>query len=99
RFLIEDVARDSEAFFDVSTSKGLTLVLFNTNHIFYKKLVSKLGPDELEVMQTTIAGFARVMNETTDDKRLAYLNSVRREWGLVISEFLEEPSDESMDDF
>lgn len=50
RFLIEDVARDSEAFFDVSTSKGLTLVLFNTNHIFYQKLVSKLGADELEVM-------------------------------------------------
>lgn len=99
RFLIEDVARDSEAFFDVSTSKGLTLVLFNTNHIFYKNLVSKLGPDELEVMQTAIAGFARVMNETTDDRRLAYLNSIRREWGLVITEFLEEPSDESMDDF
>ncbi|EPW6727209.1 ATP-binding protein [Vibrio parahaemolyticus] len=99
RFLIEDVARDSEAFFDVSTSKGLTLVLFNTNHVFYQKLVSKLGPEELEVMQTTIAGFARVMNETTDDRRLAYLNSIRREWGLVISEFLEEPSDEGMDDF
>ncbi|WP_318470827.1 ATP-binding protein [Photobacterium leiognathi] len=99
RFLIEDVARDSEAFFDVSTSKGLTLVLFNTNHVFYKKLVSKLGSDELEVMQTTIAGFARVMNETTDDKRLKYLNAIRREWGLVISEFLEEPSDDDLDDF
>ena len=99
RFLIEDVARDSEAFFDVSTSKGLTLVLFNTNHVFYQKLVSKLGSEELEVMQTTIAGFARVMNETTDDRRLAYLNSIRREWGLVISEFLEEPSDDGMDDF
>ncbi|MHA2938008.1 ATP-binding protein [Vibrio sp. RC27] len=99
RFLIEDVARDSDAFFDVSTSKGLTLVLFNTNHIFYKKLVSKLEPDELEIMQTTIAGFARVMNETTDERRLAYLNSIRREWGIVISEFLDEPSDDEMDDF
>ncbi|MCW8348400.1 ATP-binding protein [Vibrio sp. ZSDZ65] len=99
RFLIEDVARDSEAFFDVSTSKGLTLVLFNTNHVFYQKLISKLGPEELEVMQTTIAGFARVMNETTDDRRLAYLNSIRREWGLVISEFLEEPTDDGMDEF
>jgi hypothetical protein len=99
RFLIEDVSRDSDAFFDVSTSKGLTLVLFNTNHIFHEKLVAKLGPDELEVLQTTIAGFARVMNETTDDKRLKYLNSIRREWGLVISEFLEAPSDESEDIF
>lgn len=99
RFLIEDVARDSESFFDVSTSKGLTLVLFNTNHVFYKQLVSKLGPNELEVMQTTIAGFARVMNETTDDRRLKYLNAIRREWGLVISEFLEGPSDDDLDDF
>ena len=99
RFLIEDVSRDSEAFFDVSTSKGLTLVLFNTNHIFHERLVSKLGPEELEVLQATIAGFARVMNETTDDKRLKYLNTIRREWGLVISEFLEDPSDEGGDDF
>lgn len=99
RFLIEDVSRDSEAFFDVSTSKGLTLVLFNTNHIFHEKLVSKLGPEELEVLQVTIAGFARVMNETTDDKRLKYLNRIRKEWGLVISEFLEDPSDEGGDDF
>lgn len=99
RFLIEDVARDSEAFFDVSTSKGLTLVLLNTNHVFFKKLVSKLGDEELEVLQTAIAGFARVMNETTDDRRLKYLNAIRREWGIVISEFLEDPSDDSFDDF
>lgn len=99
RFLIEDVARDSEAFFDVSTSKGLTLVLFNTNHVFYQKLVSKLDGDELEIMQTTIAGFARVMNETTDERRLAYLNTIRREWGLVISEFLQGPEVEELDDF
>ncbi len=99
RFLIEDVARDSEAFFDVSTSKGLTLVLFNTNHVFYQKLVSKLDGDELEIMQTTIAGFARVMNETTDERRLAYLNTIRREWGLVISEFLQGPEDNELDDF
>jgi len=99
RFLIEDVARDSEAFFDVSTSKGLTLVLFNTNHVFYKKLINKLSGDELEVMQTTIAGFARVMNETSDDRRLNYLNTIRREWGIVISKFLEDPADDDLDDF
>lgn len=93
RFLIEDVARDSDAFFDVATSKGLTLVLFNTNHLFYKELVSKLGDDELEVMQTTIAGFARVMNETDEGPRKDFLNVIRREWGLVISKFLETSND------
>eukprot|EP00764_Aduncisulcus_paluster_P013882 gnl/Carplike_NY0171/7622_a10524_151.p2 GENE.gnl/Carplike_NY0171/7622_a10524_151~~gnl/Carplike_NY0171/7622_a10524_151.p2 ORF type:complete len:205 (-),score=32.16 gnl/Carplike_NY0171/7622_a10524_151:15-629(-) len=99
RFLIEDVARDSEAFFDVSTSKGLTLVLLNTNHVFYKKLVSKLGDEELEVLQTAIAGFARVMNETSDERRKNYLNSIRREWGIVISDFLEDASVDGFDDF
>lgn len=92
RFLIEDVARDSDAFFDVSTSKGLTLVLFNTNHIFHQKLLSQLGKEHLEVMQTAIAGFARVMNETTDPARVKYLNSVRRDWGVVITDFLLDPS-------
>ncbi|GAA0811321.1 ATP-binding protein [Colwellia asteriadis] len=99
RFLIEDVARDSEAFFDVSTSKGLTLVLFNTNHVFYNKLVNKLGEEELEVIQTAIAGFARVMNETTHEGKLNHLNFIRREWGRVISEFLEEPTDDDVNDF
>jgi hypothetical protein len=61
--------------------------------------MAKLGPEELEVMQTTIAGFARVMNETTDERRLKYLNTIRREWGLVISEFLEEEHNEDPEDF
>lgn len=90
RFLIESVARDTDAFFDVSTRKGLTLVLFNTNHIFYEKFISKLPEEELDVMQTAIAGFARVMNETTDPSRQRFLNSIRREWGIVINEFLDE---------
>ncbi|QBL10515.1 ATP-binding protein [Rheinheimera sp. D18] len=98
RFLIEDVARDSEAFFDVSTSKGLTLVLFNTNHIFHQKLLSQLGKEHLEVMQTAIAGFARVMNETTNESRKKYLNAIRRDWGIVISEFLQEPGSLDPDD-
>lgn len=94
RFLIESVARDTDAFFDVSTSKGLTLVLFNTNHVFYDKFISKLPDEELDVMQTAIAGFARVMNETTDPSRQRFLNSVRREWGIVINEFLDENAEE-----
>jgi len=98
KYLIESVARDSDAFFDVSTRKGLTLVMFNTNHVFYKKLLSKLPENELDVMQTTIAGFARVMNETSDEKRLAFLNTTRREWGKIITEFLVEPTDD-LDDF
>jgi len=89
RFLIDSGPRDSDAFFDVSTQKGLTLVLFNTNHVFYERFLTKLNDEELDVMHTAIAGFARVMNETTDEKRKQFLHSTRREWGIVVRDFLE----------
>ena len=94
KFLIEQAPRDSDAFFDVATRKSLTLVIFNTNHIFFKKLVNKLNEEEKVVMETAIAGFARVMNETSIESRVEYLNQVRREWGKIITEFLEEPHDD-----
>ncbi|MBB1411648.1 ATP-binding protein [Pseudoalteromonas sp. SG44-17] len=94
KFLIECAPRDSDAFFDVATRKSLTLVIFNTNHIFFKKLVNKLNEEEKIVMETAIAGFARVMNETSIENRVEYLNQVRREWGKMITEFLEEPHDD-----
>ena len=99
RFYIEDVALDSDAFFDVSTSKGLTLVQFNTNHVFHRKLISQLEGEQLEILQTAIAGFARVMNETSSEKRKEYLDRVRREWGLVINDFLSDYDSGSEDDF
>jgi len=99
RFVIDSTSFDSEAFFDVSTQKGLTLVLFNENHVFHSKLVSKLTEEQLNVMYTAVAGFARVMNETTDEKRKAYLHTIRREWGKVVQEFLLDESDDSDSDF
>lgn len=90
RYLIETAPKDSDAFFDVSTRKGMTLVLFNSNHIFYQRFISQLPEDQLAVMQTVIAGFARVMNETSDDRRLTYLNTIRRDWGKVITDFLDD---------
>jgi len=93
-FLIETAPKDSHAFFDVSTQKGMTLVIFNSNHVFYKQLVSKLPQEQLRVMELAIAGFARVMNETTSDARANYLNTVRRDWGKVITDFLDDGSDD-----
>lgn len=94
KFIIEEKELDTEGFFEVSVSKGLTLVLFNKEHIFYKQFVAKLPPAELDVLRTAIAGFARVMNETTDPERKRFLNSVRRNWGSAISDFLEGHDDD-----
>ena len=93
KFFISSRALDTDAFFDVTTTKGLTLVLFNESHRFYSELISKLDEEEREIFSAAIAGFARVMNETTDSKRSQYLNTVRREWGKVVSDFLDDSID------
>ncbi|MGO4998461.1 ATP-binding protein [Oceanisphaera sp. W20_SRM_FM3] len=93
RYHIDYIAMDSDAFFDVSSKNGLTLVLFNTEHAFYSDVMERLKESERMVMETVMAGFARVMNEESQrEKHFNYLNLVRRSWGKVVSEFLEGPS-------
>ncbi|MET2946694.1 ATP-binding protein [Vibrio owensii] len=100
RFHIDSKAMDSEAFFDVSTRAGLTLVLFNTNHVFYSKFMSKLDKEERDTVELAIAGFARVMNEEgKNDARANFLNSIRRAWGKVVTEFVDGPAEEDEDLF
>lgn len=89
---------DSEAFFDVSRKKGMTLVQFNSNHIFYRDFISKLPTEQRIILETAIAGYARVMNETTSLARIDLMNSIRRRWGEVIIDFLEDDA-EIRDDF
>lgn len=93
KFYITSRNLDSNAFFDVSTQKLLTLVIFNERHVFFRDFISKLQKKELEILETAIAGFARVMNETDDPARSRFLDVVRREWGAVITDFLDDSSD------
>lgn len=100
RFHIDSKAMDSEAFFDVSTRAGLTLVLFNTNHVFYSKFMSKLEKEERDTVELAMAGFARVMNEEgKNEARANFLNNIRRAWGKVVTEFVDGPADEDEDLF
>lgn len=94
RFFIERKPLDSSAFFDVSISRGLSMVLLNTNHVFYSKFIKKLGEEELAILELSIAGFARVMNEEINEKRQRYLNAIRRKWGEVITDFIQDEEDE-----
>jgi hypothetical protein len=97
RFHIDSKAMDSEAFFDVSSRAGLTLVLFNTNHIFYKEVMAKVTEEERQTLEIAMAGFARVMNEEGhSDGRLQFLNNIRRAWGKVVTEFIDGPVEEDM---
>ncbi|QKN83450.1 ATP-binding protein [Scandinavium goeteborgense] len=100
RFYIDSKAMDSDAFFDVSTRAGLTLVLFNTNHVFYNEMIVKLPPQERETLEIVMASFARVMNEEgQSDGKLNFLNNIRRAWGKVVTEFINGPSEEDIDLF
>lgn len=71
-FHISTAPLDSDAFFDVSRKKGLTLVSFNSNHIFYRDFISKLPEAQRIILETAIAGYARVMNETSNPRRVEY---------------------------
>lgn len=94
-FDINVAPRDSEAFFDVSTRKGMTLVTFNSNHVFYKDFISELSATQREILEVAIAGYARVMNETTSTSRVDFMNSIRRRWGEVITDFISDDFEQS----
>lgn len=94
-FHISTTPLDSDAFFDVSRKKGLTLVVFNSNHIFYKDFIAKLPEDQRIILETAIAGYARVMNETSNPGRVEFMNTIRRDWGKVITDFLDDSFTES----
>ncbi|USD59487.1 ATP-binding protein [Vibrio sp. SCSIO 43140] len=97
RFHIDSKAMDSEAFFDVSSRAGLTLVLFNTNHVFYQEVMAKVSEQERQILEIAMAGFARVMNEEGHSEgRLQFLNNIRRAWGKVVTEFIDGPVEEDM---
>lgn len=52
-FHISTAPLDSDAFFDVSRKKGLTLVSFNSNHIFYRDFISKLPEAQRIILETS----------------------------------------------
>lgn len=99
RYLIGSQAQiDSDAFFSVSTQNGLTVVSFNTMHIFYKDIYLGMSEEVRKRFDLVVASFACVMNEErTSERNIRMLDDVRRRWGKAVTDFLCEDEDDDDD--
>lgn len=86
---VEVVPMATNAFFDVTTKKGFTLLQINSNHVFYNKILEKVDQDQREAIEICLAGWARMERECTSDKRLQQLQLARRDWGQLLEDYLE----------
>jgi hypothetical protein len=80
---------DSSAFFGVSKRKGNTIIVINSSHDFYKYFYSSLSKEQLKSVNFCLAGWARMERECTSKKRLKQFELARRDWGLLLSDFLD----------
>jgi len=87
---IEQVPMATNAFFDVTTKKGLTLLQINSNHTFTTRILDNVGPQQREAIEICLAGWARMERECSSDKRLAQLQMARRDWGQLLDDFLDD---------
>tara|TARA_R110002072_G_scaffold211501_5_gene369097 strand:- start:8698 stop:10476 length:1779 start_codon:yes stop_codon:yes gene_type:complete len=86
---VEELPMATEAFFDVSTKKGFTLLQINSNHVFSKNILSKLPESQRDAIEICLAGWARMERECASEKRLQQLEMARRDWGQLLDDYLD----------
>lgn len=90
---IEEIPMTTNAFFDVSTKKGFTLLQINTNHVFFNKILSEVQGGQRQALELCLAGWARMERECTSEKRLLQLQMARRDWGQLLDDYLDDEKD------
>ncbi len=87
---VEERPLSTPAFFDVTTSKGFTLLQLNSNHVFTTEILQQLPKEKREAIEICLAGWARMERETTSDKRKQQLQMARKDWGQLLEDFLDD---------
>ena len=87
---VEMCPMETNAFFDVTTKKGFTLLQINENHVFTTKILNVVSEEQKEALELCLAGWARMERECQSPKRLSQLQMARRDWGQLLEDFLEE---------
>jgi hypothetical protein len=90
RVWIEEVPMSTNAFFDVTTKKGLTLLQINSNHVFTKRILNNVPPSQREAIEVCLAGWARMERECSSEKKLRQLQMARKDWGQLLDDFLDD---------
>ena len=78
----------TEAFFDVTTSRGFTLLQLNSNHVFTTNILNQLPEDKRDALELCLAGWARMERETSSDKKRMQLQMARKDWGQLLDDYL-----------
>lgn len=86
---VEEIPMATNAFFDVTTKKGFTLLQINSNHVFSKEILNKVPDSQREALEICLAGWARLERECNSEKRLAQLQKTREDWGQLLDDYLD----------
>lgn len=85
---IETTPMSTNAFFDVTTKKGFTLLQINENHVFTKKILMQVSPQQKEALEICLAGWARMEKESQSERLKEQLERIRKDWGQLLTDFL-----------
>lgn len=101
RFLVQEQKLETDAFFDVTFARGITLVLINQNHVFYEEVIAKCNNNQRIMLEYAIGsyGYMERMEQQNLISKKQY-ERTRKTWGLYMEEVLLnrseiEPSDEN----
>ena len=87
KYFIDVKNIDSQAFFDVSRSNGFCLILINSRHAFYEKVMQDLGSEQQSMLELVVAAWAR-MEDESPSRLTPHYQTARQRWGEVLTSFL-----------
>lgn len=90
---VEEMPLETEAFFDVTTEKGLTLLQINTNHVFTTRILNESSYEQRETLIVCLAGWARMERESVNPKLTEQYRRARKGWGTLLDSYLGEDDD------
>jgi hypothetical protein len=70
------------------------LLQINENHVFTKKILNKVTAEQKESLEICLAGWARLENESQSVKYKEFLERARKDWGIMLDQYLGDNIDE-----
>lgn len=87
--LVRECPLRTEAFFEVTTERGLTYIQINTNHAFYEKILKVLQPQQKLSLELALAAWARYEREVVSSPQIKKMLEITRDkWGRNLEEYL-----------
>lgn len=95
RYIVREDDLETDAFFEVRTAQGITLIIINKNHIFYRDVIQKCNETQKVLIELTIGSFGYMEHDSRDSPmRKGEYQRTRRNWGAYLANVLEAASSE-----